>query len=129
HATFTLGARKCRSIGLDAGLSLLHPIGRGHAAGEFGKDLAEHALAAIAVDDALVVHEVGRGLGEGALRDAGGSRLLFEIGEEAIEVGAIMTGGGAGRGGSGWSSWRCNRWGRWRLWSAPKCAQGRAEAE
>ncbi len=59
HAIFLLGARECRGIGLDVGLALLHPVGRGHAAGEFGEHLPEHALAAVAVDDALVVDEVG----------------------------------------------------------------------
>ena len=66
-------------------LALLHPEVGGHAAGEFGEHLAEHALAAVAVDDALVVHEVGRGLRDRALRHAGGDRLLLQLGEEAIE--------------------------------------------
>ena len=72
--------------------------------GEFGEHLAEHALAAVAVDDALVVDEVGRGLGERALRHAGRDRLLLEVGEEAVERHAVVTGRRAGRGAAagGW---------------------------
>ena len=67
-------------------LAVLHAIGRGHAAGEFGEELAEHALAAVAVDDALVVDEVRRSLRYRPLRHAGRNRLLFHVSQEAIEV-------------------------------------------
>ena len=58
HAIFLLGARERRGMGFDFGLALLHPVHRRHPRGELGKHLPEHALAAIAVDDALVVDEV-----------------------------------------------------------------------
>ena len=81
---------------LDPGLALLHPVGRGHAPGELGEHLSEHALAAVAVDDTLVVDEVGRSLADRALRDARGHRLLFQFSEEAVERQAVMAGGGTG---------------------------------
>ena len=59
---------------------------------EFGEHLAEHALATVAVDDALVVDEVGRGLGQRALRDALRHGLLLEVGEKTIEAHAIVAG-------------------------------------
>src|SRR6185369_15666676 len=91
--------------------AVLHAIGRGHAAGEFGEELAEHALAAVAVDDALVVDEVGRGVRDRALRHPGGDRLLFHIGEEAIETRPIVAGRRARRrrarpGNGGFCGWR-----------------------
>ena len=95
---YILGARERCRIGLDPGLALLHPEGRGHAAGEFGEHLPKHALAAVTVDDALVVNEIGRGFRDRALRDAGRDRLLLQIGEETIKTCAIVAGGGA-RGG------------------------------
>jgi hypothetical protein len=55
----------------------------------------QHALAAVAIDDALVVDEIGRGLGQRARRDAGGDGLLFQVSEEAVEAGAVVAGGGA----------------------------------
>ncbi len=72
-------------MSFDLGLALLHAVGRGHAAGEFSEHLAEHALAAVAVDDALVVDEVGRSLGQRARGNAGGDRLLFQLSEKAVE--------------------------------------------
>ena len=96
HAIFLLGAREGGRVSLDPGLALLHPVRRGHAAGELGEHLPEHALAAVAVDDALVVDEVRRGLAERALRDARGDRLLLQFSEEAVERQAVVAGGGAG---------------------------------
>ena len=107
HAIFLFGARERRGMSLDPGLALLHPVDRGHAAGELGEHLPEHALAAIAVDDALVVDEIGRGFRQRALRHAGRDRLRFQVGEEAIETHAVVA-GCAARGGSG------NRFGRCR---------------
>ena len=65
--------------------ALLHAASAPMRRGELGEDLAEHALAAVAVDDALVVDEVGRRLRQRALRHALGGRPLLEVGEEAIE--------------------------------------------
>ena len=93
HAIFLFGARKRRRISLDMRLALLHPVGRGHAAGKLGEHLAEYALAAIAIDDALVVDEIGRGLADRALRNAGRNRLLFQFGQKAIETRAVMATG------------------------------------
>ena len=90
HAIFLFRARKRRGIGLDLRLALLHPERRCHAAGELGECLAEHALAAVTVDDALVVDEVRRGFGHRALRHAGGDRLLFQVGKEAVEIHAVV---------------------------------------
>ena len=105
-------------MGLDLLLALLHAVGRRHAAGELGEDLPEHALAAVAVDDALLVDEIRRGFRERLLRHAGGNRLLFQVGEEAVELRAVMARrrarGGApavlvaaagGRPGGGMSCW------------------------
>src|SRR5436190_9103702 len=88
-------------MGLDALVALLHAIGRGHAAGELGEDLSEHALAAVAVDDALVVDEVGRSRRQRPLRYAFAHRALLEIGQKPVERGAAMTGRSARRGGGG----------------------------
>jgi hypothetical protein len=63
-------------------------------------DLAEHALTVVAVDDALIVDEVGCSFGERALRHAGGAGLLLQVGEEAVESHAVVAGGRT-RGGSG----------------------------
>ena len=113
HAIFLLGARERRLILLDVRLAALHAVGRRHAPRELGKDLSEHALAAVAVDDALVVGEVGRGFRYRALRDALRDRLLLEIGEEALETRAVVAGGAAARGGGGnWRTWRARRF--WR---------------
>ena len=73
-------------------LSVLHPEIRRHASGELGEDLPEHALAAVAVNDALVVDEVRRSLGERALRHALRGCLLLQLSEEAIEARAIVAG-------------------------------------
>src|SRR5205823_10963908 len=114
-----------------------------HATGELGEDLPEHALAAVAVDDALVVDEVGRGRRERVLRHALGGGALLEVGEETLERHAVMAGrtarrrgrcGGTGRccrhwlgrycrwpaGGNNWSGWRRCWLGRYPLHSAEK---------
>ena len=98
HAIVLLSAGECRRMHLDMLLAVLHPVDRRHAAGEFGEQLAEYALAAVAVDDALVVGEVGRCCGDGALRHAFGHGALLQLGEKAVEALAVMTGGGAHRG-------------------------------
>ena len=101
HAIFLLGARERRRMHPDSRLRILcRAVGR-PVSGEFGEHLAEHALAAVAVDDALVVDEVGRGLGQRALRDALRHRLLLEVGEEAVERHAVVTGRRTGRARSG----------------------------
>ena len=46
-------------MGFDFGLALLHPVHRRHPRRELRKHLPEHALAAVPVDDTLVVDEVG----------------------------------------------------------------------
>jgi hypothetical protein len=71
------------------------PVARGHAAGELGEHLPEHALAAVAVDDALVVDEIGRSFRNRPLRHPGGDGLLFQISEEAVEGHAVVAGGAA----------------------------------
>src|SRR5262245_7694285 len=96
-----LGARKRRRIGPDVLLAVLHANGRGSPAGAVGEELAAHPLAAVAVDDALVVDEVGRGLRERMLRHAGGQSLLFHVRQEAVEAGPIVTGRRARRGRAG----------------------------
>ena len=100
-------------MGLDPLLPLLHAVRRRHAAGELGEDLPEHALAAVAVDDALLVDEIRRSFRERPLRHAGGNRLLFQVGEEAIEIRAVMARRGA-RGGGGRRSRRSGGWPSWR---------------
>ena len=67
----------------------------GSWAGELGEHLAEHALAAVAVDDALIVNEIGGGFRNGPLRNSGGDRLLFQLSEEAVEGHAVVAGGAA----------------------------------
>jgi len=61
-----------------------------------------HALAAIAIDDALIEYEIRRCLGQHALRYAGGDRLLFQIGQKAIERQAVVAGRRALRRCGGW---------------------------
>ena len=60
----------------------------------------EDALAAVDIDDALVVSEVRRGRGDRALRNALRQRLALEIGEPLIEgpAGAAWRGGVRGAG-------------------------------
>src|SRR6202000_2046060 len=48
--------------------------------------------AAVAVDDPLVLPPPRRGLRDRLLRDAGGNRLLLQLGEEAIERKAVVAG-------------------------------------
>ena len=95
HAIFLFGARERRLVGPDTCLALLHAIVCRHAAGEFGEHLAEHALAAVAVDDALVVDHAGRRLRDRALRHATRDRLLLQFSEEAVERQAVVTRGAA----------------------------------
>src|SRR5437763_12501241 len=87
----------CRAIG--------RPV-----AGEFGEHLAEHALAAVAVDDALVVDEIGCGFGQSALRDALRHCLLLEVGQETIEAQAIVARRAAARGGCNWFCGGLTKW-------------------
>ena len=101
HPIFLLGAVECCRMHPDSRLRIFCRAIGGPVPGEFGEHLAEHALAAVAVDDALVVDEVGCGFGERALRHAGGDRLLPEVGEEAIETHAVVAGRAAARGGGG----------------------------
>jgi hypothetical protein len=79
--------RKYRSIGLDQCGAALNAIGRGHPIGKFQKCLGENALAAIDIDDPLIVSEVRGRKGDALLRDALGQRLAFEFGEPFV-VGA-----------------------------------------
>ena len=99
HAIFLLGARERSGVGLDPLLALLHAIGRGHASGKLREDLAEHALATVAVDDALVVDQIGRGGSQRALRHALGYSALLEVGEKLVERRAAMARSRARRGG------------------------------
>jgi hypothetical protein len=100
-------------MGFDFGLALLHPVDGGHARGEFGEYLPEHALTAVAVDDALVVDEPRGSFRQRPLRHAGGDRLLFQIGEEAVETHAVVAGRaaawGRGRRRCGWPGRTCRR--------------------
>ena len=66
HAELLLDARECCGIGLDQLLAALNAITGGHAAGEFEKRLGEDALAAIDIDDLLIVGEARRNRGDGA---------------------------------------------------------------
>src|SRR6185295_12603014 len=84
HAIFLFRARERRRMHSDSRLRIFcrtfgRPVSR-----EFGEHLAEYALAAVAVDDALVVSEVGRGFRQRSLRHTLRYRLLLEIGEETI---------------------------------------------
>ncbi len=92
HAVVLLGAREGRGVGPDPRLPLLHAEGCRHAAGELGKNLPEHALAAVAIDDALLVDEVGLRLADRLLRHAFGDRALLQLGQEAFEARAIVAG-------------------------------------
>ena len=69
--------------------------------------LAKDALATISVDDTLVVDEIGGGLADRALRNPGRDSLLLQLGQEALEICAVMATGCARTGG------RCGP--RWRL--------------
>jgi hypothetical protein len=101
HPIFLFRARERRRVHLDSRLRISCSTFGRPVPGEFVKHLAEHALAAVAVDDALVVDEVGGGLGQRALRDAFRHCLLLEVGEEAIERHAVVTGRRTGRARSG----------------------------
>ena len=82
-------------------LALLHAIGGGHPSGKLRKDLPEHALAAVAVDDALVVDEIGRRCRQRARRHALAARALFHLAEETVERHAVVARRAAARGGRG----------------------------
>ena len=107
HAVLLFRARKRCRVGLDAGLALLHAGDRRHPPREHREHLAEHALAAVAVDDALVVDEIRRGFRQRGLRDAGGDGLLFQAGQKLIKTLAAMTGRAA-------RAWRRNALLGWR---------------
>src|SRR5205814_4189661 len=108
HAILLLGAREGGGVSLDPRLALLHAVARGHAARELGEHLPEHALAAVAVDDALVVDEIGRSFRNRPLRHPVRDRLLFQISEEAVEGHAVVAGGAARGWCCSWSGWNCN---------------------
>ena len=95
HAIVALGARECCRVSLDACLALLHPVIGGHAPRKLGEQLAEYPLAAVAVDDALVINEVGRGDRQRALRHAFGGGIAFQPGQELLKVLAAMAAGAA----------------------------------
>ena len=105
HAIFLFRARERRRMHLDSRLRIFCSTFGRPVPCEFVEHLAEYALAAVAVDDALVVDEVGRGLGQRALRHALRHRLLLEVGEETIERHAVVTGGGTGRAGALAAGW------------------------
>ena len=96
HAVLLVDPRKYLRVGLDLRRPGLNAIGSGHAIGEFQKRLREHPLAAVDVDDALVVGEVGRDLGDRALRHAVRDRLALERGEPSL----VRPAGAARRGGA-----------------------------
>ena len=101
HAIFLFGAVERSRMHPDSRLRILCRAVGGAVSRKFGEYLAEHALAAVAVDDALVVGEVRGGRSERALRHAFGDGPLLQVGQETVERLAIMAGGGAGRGGPG----------------------------
>src|SRR6185369_8205047 len=100
HTIFLFFAVERRLMHPDPRLCILGGAVVRPVSGELGEHLAEHALAAVAVDDALVVGEVGRGLGERTLRHALRHGLLLEVGKEAVERHAVVTGCRTGRAGS-----------------------------
>ena len=71
-----------------------------HPRRELREHLPEHALAAVAVDDALIVDQPRRCFRQRPLRHPGGDRLLLEVGEEAVERHAAMARRAAARGGA-----------------------------
>ena len=138
HPIFLLGAvERCR-MHPDSRLRIFcRAIGR-PVPGEFVEHLPEHALAAVAVDDALVVDEVGCRFRQRPLRHAGGDRLLLEVGEEAVERHAVVAGRAAARSGGrdrccrgpgwcgGWSGWNCRGSG-WSCRRLRRCLLGSAQ--
>src|SRR6202163_553191 len=86
HAELLIRAREHRAVLLDQLAASLDAIGRDHAVGEFDEGLVEDALAAVDVDDALVVDHLGRGRRKRPLRNAGAYRLAPELVEPAIEA-------------------------------------------
>ena len=84
HAEFLLDAREGRRIRFDQRLAALNTVGRGHAAGEIQKGLGEDPLAAVDIDDLLVVGEVGGGRRYGALGNLLRQRLALEGGEPGV---------------------------------------------
>ena len=77
HAELLLDARESVGVLLEQALALLHPVVGHHAAGEFEKALREDALAAVGVDDLLVVADAVE-RGERAGGDALRRGLLLE---------------------------------------------------
>src|SRR5262249_37871963 len=94
HAELRIDFGDDRRIGLDQGGAALNAIGCGHSIGKFRESLSENTLAAIDIHDALIVSEVGRGGGNGLLRNALRNRLAFELGEPFV----VSAAGAARRG-------------------------------
>ncbi len=103
HAILLLGAVEHRLVFAHLCLPLLQP-GSGHElAGKFQKAQRKDALAAVDIDDALVINQVGRRRRDGAARDA----LRQGFGLEAREPGLETAGGAAVGGCSGRGNERC----------------------
>ena len=83
HAILLLGAVEHRLVFAHLCLPLLQPGGGHELAGEFQKAQRKDALAAVDIDDALVINQVGRRRRDGAARDA----LRQGLGLEAREPG------------------------------------------
>jgi hypothetical protein len=97
HAVLLLDALEHLGIGLDLRLAHLDAVAGGHAVGKFQKCLGEDALAAIDIDDALIVSEKRRGLADRALRYALRHGFALEIGEPFL----------VGPAGPAWRGRRC----------------------
>src|SRR5262249_2083949 len=105
HAEVLFDAREGRGIGLDQLLATLNAVGGGHTAGKFDEGLGEDALAAIDVDEFLIVDQMRSGGRYGALGNLLRQRLTLEGREPGVVSAARVTRGGGGR--SGWRRWRC----------------------
>ncbi len=99
NAVLLLGTIEDRLVFMDFGCALLQPVGRQHLAREFEEALGEDALAAVDVDDALVVDEVGRRSVDSAPRNALGCGLGLEAAEPAVEAAGSAAVGCRGSGG------------------------------
>src|SRR5262249_6536937 len=86
HAVLLLGTIEDRLVFADFRSALLEPVGGQHLAGEFEKALREDALAAVDIDDALVVDEIWQGGVDGALGNALRRRFGLEAREPAFEA-------------------------------------------
>jgi hypothetical protein len=97
HAELLVDLGEDRGIGLDQRAAALNAIGRGHPIGKFEKRLGEDALAAVDIDDPLIVAEIRRRGRDGLLGDALCHRLAFELGEPlpVWAAGAARRGSGA----------------------------------